>query len=112
MTKTEKALQKHKMQKMVEEVMKSPEYKKREQELEAQWVANALGRFAFMMCGFLETRHGYKGEGLKRFLDFLRVSLECTTDDEDFFKEYDSYYKFEYGLDVLAEIGLGLEEKA
>ena len=111
MTKTEKALQKHKMQKMVKEVMNSPEYKKREQELESQWVTNALGRFAFMMCGYLETRHGYKKEGLKRFLSFLLVSLESTTDDEEFFKEYDSYYKSEYGLDVLAEIGLGLEEK-
>ena len=109
MTKTEKALQKHKMRKMVEEVMKSPEYLEREREMEAQWVANAIGRFAFVMCGYLETRHGYKKEGLKRFLAYLLVSMECTSDDEDFFKEYDLYYKSQYGLDVLAEIGLGLK---
>lgn len=112
MTKTEKLLQKHKTHKMVEEVMKSPEYKKREQEMEAQWLSNAIGRFAFMMCGFLETRHGYKKEGLKKFLTFLLANLECTGDDENFFLEYDKYYKDELGLDVLAELGMALEVKA
>lgn len=63
------------------------------------------------MCGFLETRHGYKAAGLKKFLDFVVVSLKETEDNIEFFKDYDVYYKEEYGLDVLAELGLGLEEK-
>lgn len=111
MTKTEKQLQKHKMRKMVEEVMKTPEYKKLEKEKEAEYVANALARFAFIMCGFLETRHGYKKAGLEHFLSFLLLNMECTSDDESFFKEYEKYYKDEYDLDVLAKLGLGLEEK-
>lgn len=57
---TDKALQKHKMQKLVEEVMKSPEYKERERQLEAQWTANAIARIAFISCEFLENNHGYK----------------------------------------------------
>lgn len=108
---TEKHLQKHKMRKMVEEVLKSPEYKKLEQEKEAEWVAKALARFAFIMCGYLETRHGYKKEGLKRFLSFLLLNLDCTADDENFFLEYEKYYKDEYDLDVLAALGMELEEK-
>lgn len=111
MTKTEKALQKHKMRKMVEEVLKSPEYKEKQQQMESEWVTKALARFAFIMCGFLETRHGYKKDGLNRFLSFLLLNLDCTQDDENFFVEYDKYYKSEYGLDVLAALGMELEGK-
>ena len=105
----EKALQKHRTEKLIEEVMKTQQYKEMQREMEAQNVANAIGKFAFIMCGFLETRHGYKKEGLKKFLAFLAKSLECPEDDEDFFVTYDKYYKYEYGLDVLGELGMGLE---
>ena len=105
----DKALQKHKLKKQIDEVMNSPQYKMAEREREAQWTSNAIARFAFMMCGFLETRHGYKKEGLKKFLAFLLVNMECTGDDENFFLEYEKYYKEEMGLDVLAEFGLKLE---
>ena len=108
---TEKALQKHKMQKLVEEVMSSPEYKERERQMEAQWTANALARFTFMMCGFLETKHNYKKEGLKKFLKFVYAGLEETNDNPDFFTGYDSYYKTELGLDVLGELGLAIEKE-
>jgi hypothetical protein len=79
--------------------------------MESEWVTKALARFAFMMCGYLETRHGYKKDGLNRYLSFLLVNLECTSDDDDFFEEYDKYYKSEYGLDVLAALGMELGEK-
>lgn len=109
---TEKALQKHRTKKMIEEVMKTQEYKEMQREMEEQKVADSIAKFAFMMCGFLETRHGYKKEGLKKFLAFFATSLKCTEDDEKFFVTYDSHFKEEYGLDVLGELGLGLEDDA
>ena len=96
--------------KITNEVLNAPEFKEYMRKHEEQAVLNALGRFTFMMCGFLETRHGYKAAGLKKFLEFVMVSLKETDGNEDFFVGYDKYYKEEYGLDVLAELGLGLEE--
>ena len=107
----EKALKKHKSHKMLEEVMNTQEFKEKKREWEAQNVADAIAKFAFIMCGFLETRYGYKKEGLKKFLAFFAKSLKETDDNDDFFVDYDKYYKYEYGLDVLGELGLGLEEE-
>lgn len=105
----DKARKREANRKMTQEVLNSPEFKEYMRKHEEQAVLNAFGRFCFIMCGFLETRHGYKKEGLLKFLNFVRVSLSCTEDDENFFKEYCNYYKDEYNLDVLDELGLGLE---
>ena len=106
----DKMRQREAKRKLAEEVMNTPEFKEVMRQQEERAVLNALARFTFMMCGFLETRHGYKKDGLKKFLAFVLVNLKCTEDNSDFFKDYDAYYKDEYGLDVLAELGLGLEE--
>lgn len=107
----DKAIQKNKMRKQVEEVLNSPEYKNMQLEMEQQATLNALGRFTFFACGYLETRHGYKKEGLKRFLAYILTCLETTQTDELFFLEHEKYFKEQYGLDVLSELGLGLEKK-
>lgn len=107
----DKVRKKEARRKITNEVLNAPEFKEYMQKHEEQAVLNALGRFLFMMCGFLETRHGYKSKGLKKFLSYVVLNLKCTEDNVEFFKDYDSYYKDEYGLDVLAELGLALEEK-
>lgn len=98
-------------EKLAKKVLNTQEFKREFRRMERTATVNALARFAFMMCGFLETRHGYKKAGLKKFLKFVMVNLQCTEDDSNFFLEYDKYYKDEYGLDVLGELGLGLEEE-
>ena len=97
-------------EKLVQQVLSSPEVKRELKEMEDRAVLNALGRFTFIMCGFLETRHGYKTKGLKKFLAYVSTCLKCTDDNQLFFKEHYEYYKEELGLDVLGELGLGLEE--
>lgn len=106
----EKARKKQATAKLAQEVMNTAEFRKAMKVQEEQAVLNALGRFTFMMCGFLETRHGYKKAGLEKFLAFVKTSLECTEDDAMFFKDYENYYKEEMDLDVLEHLGLGLEE--
>ena len=108
----DKVRKKEARKKLTQEVLNAPEFKEYMRQHEEQAVLNALGRFTFMMCGFLETRHGYKKKGLEKFLKSVIAGLEETEDNVDFFKDYDAYYKDEFGLDVLAELGLGLEEKA
>ena len=107
----EKQRKRQATEKLTREVMNTTEFKQAMKLQEEQAVLNALGRFTFMMCGFLETRHGYKKAGLEKFLAFVKTSLECTADSADFFKDYDEYYKDEMGLDVLDSLGLGLEAK-
>ena len=107
----DKALQKHKIKKQIDEVMNSPQYKMAEREREAQWTSNAIARFAFICCEFLENNHGYKANGLKKFLKYLVDCLEYTGEDEDFFLTHEKYYKEEMGLDVLAEMNMALEGK-
>ena len=108
----DKVRKKEARKKLTQEVLNAPEFKEYMRQHEEQAVLNALGRFTFMMCGFLETRHGYKKKGLEKFLKSVIAGLKETEDNVDFFKDYDAYYKDEFGLDVLAELGLGLEEKA
>lgn len=110
MTRTEKLLAKHKMRKQVEEVLRSPEYKQMQKEIETQNVSIAIGKIAFISCEFLENNHGYKKSGLKKFLKYLLECLEYTNEDEDFFLTHDRYYKEMMDLDVLAELGMGLED--
>lgn len=107
----EKALEKHKIQKQVEEALNTPEYKEFQRKQEEEAVLNALGRFTFMMCEYLETRHGYKGNGLKKFLAYVLHCLEYTGENEMYFKDCHDYFIEEYGVDVLAELGLGIEKE-
>lgn len=106
-----KQRKRYEAEKMAKQVMETQKFKEAMKQQEERAVLNALARFVFIMCGFLETRHGYKKDGLKKFLAFVMVNLQCTDDDLNFFLDYEKYYKSEYGLDVLAELGLGLEEK-
>lgn len=106
----DKMRQREAKRKMAQDVMNSPEFKEYMRQHDEQAVINALARFAFMMCEFLETRHGYKKQGMLKALKFVRGCLEYTEDNENFFVDNDKYYKEEYDLDVLAELGMGVEE--
>lgn len=107
----DKELQKHKIRKMVEEAMNTPEFKEMQRQNEEKAVLNALGRFTFMMCEYLETRHGYKAAGLKKFLKFVLGCLDYTGDNELYFKDCHDYFLEEYGVDVLGELGLGIAKE-
>lgn len=111
MTRTEKILAKHKMHKQVEEVLRSPEYREMQREIEAKNVSIAIGKLAFIGCEFLENNHGYKKTGLKKFLKYLLDCLEYTSEDEEFFLTHDKYYKEMMDLDVLAELRMALENE-
>ena len=107
----DKALQKYRMEKQVRDIMNSQEYKEREKEMEAQWTSNAIARFAFIACEFLENNHNYKENGLKKFLKYLIDCLEYTGEDEDFFITHEKYYKEMMDLDVLSEMNMMIEVK-
>lgn len=105
----DKALQKHRMEKQVEEIMKSPEYKALEQKRNDEILSRSIATLAFIACEFLENNHGYKKAGLTKFLKYVNDCMECSAKQEDFFTVYDKHYKETMQLDVLAEFGLKIE---
>lgn len=106
-----KQRKRYEAEKMAKQVMETPKFKEALKEQELRATTNAIARLAFIACEFLENNHGYKKVGLKKFLKYLLDCLEYTGTDEEFFLTHDKYYKEIHGLDVLAELGLGLEEK-
>lgn len=98
-------------EKKAKEIMNTPSFKEAMKEQDIKSTANAIGRLAFIACEFLENTHGYKKAGLKKFLKYLADCIEYTGEDEEFFLTHDKYYKEMLELDVLAELGLMLEEK-
>lgn len=111
MARIDKYRKRYEAEKMAHRVMDSPVFKEALKEQELRSTTNAIARLAFIACEFLENNHGYKKVGLKKFLKYLSDCLEYTGEDEDFFITHEKYYKEIMDLDVLGEIGLGLEDK-
>lgn len=107
----EKALERHKLQKQIEEIMKSPEYKEMQRKQDEQAVLHAFVQFCCIACSYLETKHYYKGNGLKTFLKHVLSHMEYTVENEKYFEEYRAYVKEEYNLDIFAELGLEIGEE-
>ena len=106
-----KQRKRYEAEKMARKVMDAPQFREAMKQQEIQATTNAIARLAFISCEFLENNHGYKKVGLKKFLKYLSDCLEYTGDDPEFFITHDKYYKEMLELDVLGELGLGLEEK-
>ena len=109
MSKWDKYRKKAENEKKAKEIMDTPVFKEMMKEQGVKATANAIGRLAFITCEFLETRHGYKKAGLKKFLEFLHYCINYAEEDNELFISYEKYFKDNFDLDVLAEIGLRLE---
>lgn len=99
----------HKQQrihKQVQEVMKSPEWKKLHREDQEQNVLQALCRFCFVACDFLEVRHNYGKKGMENFLDFVIKRMQYMEDNDQYFVEMQEYFLKNHNLDVLKRLGL------
>lgn len=107
-----KQRKRYEAEKMTKQVMSNPKFKEAMKEQEIRATANAIAKLAFISCEFLENKHGYKKAGLENFLKYLLHFVGEIGTDEEFLITQDKYYKEIYGLDVLAKLGLGLEEKA
>ena len=110
MARIDKYRKRYEAEKKAKEIMDTPVFKEAMKEENIRATANAIGRLAFIACEFLENNHGYKKVGLKRFLKYLSECIDYTGEDEEFFLTHDKYYKEMLDLDVLKELGLGLEE--
>lgn len=97
--------------KRAEAIIKTPAFQEYMREREEEAVLNALARFSFIACDFLETQHYYKRNGLKKFLAFVKKRMAYTEENELYFKEYHEYVLAEYEVDILGELGLAIERE-
>lgn len=107
----EKQLEKHRMHKLLEQVIKSPEYREERRKWEEQAVLQALLRFTFIGLVYMETNFHCKKNGFIKFLDFLKGTIDdIGNEDEDYFIASNKYYKENFNLDVAEYLGLGIEK--
>ena len=111
MSKLDKMRRKYENEKSAKAVVETTAFKETMREYQVRATANAIARLAFITCEFLENTHGYKKAGLQKFLKYLLDCIKYTETDDDFFITQDKYYKEVHNLNVLAELGLGLEVK-
>ena len=107
----DKALEKHKMHKLLEQVLNSPEYREERRKWEEQAVLQALLRFTFICLEYLESKFRCKKNGFIKFLDFVKWTMKDLEEDEEYFDHCNGYYKENYDLDVMEYLGLGLVKK-
>lgn len=94
----DKALATNKVEREVKKIMNGPEYKKIQKERDIELTKNALVNFSLIACGFLEVKHGYKGKGLEKFLEYLKKCIVEIGKDEGYLDAQKEYFQKEYGL--------------
>lgn len=104
----DKAHKRHKIDSMIKQAMNTPEYQEAKRKDMEQATLKALCRLCFLGCEYLELKHGYKHNGLLKFLDFAKGRMEEIGEDENYFVDVSKYYKEEHNLDVLLELGCEL----
>ena len=103
---TKKAHQRNKIDNLIKQAMNTPEYREAKRRDMEQATLQALVRFCFIMCEFLELKHGYKHNGLLNFLDFAKCRVVEIGDDEEYFADVEKYYKTEHNVNVLEFLGV------
>lgn len=104
-----KELEKHKIHKMVQQAMNSPEYKEARRQDMIQATLRAFIRFSFITLIYLEMNFRCKRKGFVKFLEFAKKLVDDIGNDEEFIDDSNKYFKENYNLDVMEYLGLKLE---
>ena len=98
----EKELKKAKLKKKIDEVMKSPEYKQRENE---QNLGVCL-TYCIISVDYLFRHENYGQKRVKRFLDFVKQQMKYVADDDEYnFRELNDELEKDTGVNVMAYMG-------
>jgi hypothetical protein len=106
----DKQHRKIKIDKMIQEAMRRPEYQEARRHDMEQATLRAFCRFCFVSLLYLEMTFRCKRKAFMKFLTFAKKTLEEIGTDTEFIKASNDYYMKEYNLDVMNFLGLKLEE--
>lgn len=97
-------------EKIIKEIMNSESYKQARKKDQEQAALQAYMFFCVISCDFLELKHGYKKNGLIKFLKFASQRLKYVEENEYYFLEMVDMFKEEMDLDVLELLGMKIKE--
>lgn len=98
----EKELKRAKLKKKIDEVMKSPEYKKREQEQNLR----VFLIYCIISVDYLYRQEKYGTKRIKRFLDFVKQQMKYVSEDDEYdFKLLNDELEKETGVNVMGYMG-------
>ena len=103
---TDKQLRKSRLHKQIDEAMKSPEFKKRQQEHDLR----VFLIYCLISADYLARHEGYGAKRVKRFLDFVKEQMKYVADDSEYdFKMLNDALKDETGADVMEYMGFWMD---
>ncbi|MEJ8734599.1 hypothetical protein [Mediterraneibacter sp. ICN-202921] len=98
----EKELKRAKLKKKIDEAMKSPEYRKREQEHNLR----TFLIYCIISVDYLYRKEKYGAKRIKRFLDFVKQQMKYVSEDDKYdFKLLNDELEKETGVNVMGYMG-------
>ena len=105
------AHRKAEIMRLIKVAMKSPEFQKMYQKDLEQAVLQAMCKFAFIGCEWLDLEHEYQRDDFLRFAEWLRVRYIELGDDEGYLRDVSKYYKDKHDADIMRVLGTTFEKK-
>ena len=101
----DKAHRKHKVDKLVKEVLSNPEYKKMQQQEDLK----CFSCLALISVDFMMRKHGYGKKRIQEYVEFLKKQLGYVTEDEEYFKLLNMEIEEDTGVNVLRELDIAAD---
>ena len=98
----DKAHRKHKVDKLVKEVLSNPEYRKMQQ----QGDLKCFSCMALISVDFMMRKHNYGKKRIKEYVDFLEKCMGYVMEDEEYFKLLNQEIESDTGINVLDQLGI------
>lgn len=97
--------------KIIRDIMKSPQYRAAVKKDREQAAMRAYCNFCLMACDFLELRHNYGHKGLNNFLEFARKRLYYISEDnEKYYEEMNQYFTEKFKVNVFDILGIEIKK--
>ena len=101
-----KAHKKYQVEKLVKEVLRTPEYKKMQQQEDLK----CFSCLALISVDFMMRKHGYSKKRILEYVEFLKRQLSYVTEDEEYFKLLNMEIEKDTGVNVLRELDIEIKD--
>ena len=105
------AFRRAEINRLIRQAMQSPQFKEMRRKEMEQAVLQAMTKFAFIGCEWLDLEHEYHHDDFLRFAEWLRVRYIELGDDEGYLRDVSKYYKDKHDADIMRVLGTTFEKK-
>lgn len=97
----DKALKKHRVEKMTEKVLNDSRFRKQQEEQLNEVLNEALNRFLIISVDYMIRHLGFGRKRVMKFLGFVVEQMEYAKENDDYFISMNESIRDENGIDVL-----------